>query len=416
MKLNILLSFICIFILISCSSSGDRLEGLKAKQGQKTYTVDDYQEMALNFAKAYENSFFSSNDDLKKALIYFNKVLEIKKQDVNTLYNIARLYVYSGNYKDGRNLLKKCLLSNRSMLPAYSLLTRSYIMEGKMEQARTIAEQSSSLLPSSLVLKNDYATVLVKIGDYEEAKKLAIEMIKINAKYTPAYITLGNVYYLEDKKELARLIYLKALDAGDKTGELYANLGIITVEDNKNEGVNMLKDAVLKSNLSETAHLNLGKLLIDTGDYEGALLEFKHALKINPEFMEALLNIGIVYTRMKVFDKAEASYKKVIKIEPASPEVYFNYGILLSDYLDNKSKALEMYDKFISLSPKKLSPNHPVYKYIDEITKKQKRNKKLKGQEPAKTENMTTEPPQTTATEPTTESPEADLIEEELAK
>ena len=88
--------------------------------------------------------------------------------------------------------------------------------------------------------------------------------------------------------------------------------------------------------------------------------------------MEALVNIGVAYTRVRLFEEAQASYDKAILYDPYYPEVYFNYGILLYDHMLKPKEALAMFKKYAAIKSGEIKSSHPVYRYIEEINKKTK--------------------------------------------
>ena len=78
-----------------------------------------------------------------------------------------------------------------------------------------------------------------------------------------------------------------------------------------------------------------------------AEIELNKALEINPSFIEALLNRGVIYMNLGQFNKAEIDLKNGLNINSKNPEINYNLACLYSltnkldlaaDYLD---QALE---------------------------------------------------------------------------
>ena len=95
--------------------------------------------------------------------------------------------------------------------------------------------------------------------------------------------------------------------------------------------------------------LNLrGTIFFKKKEYEIAQSNFAEALKINPHFISAKLNLGIVYQNLGNSDKALKCFKEIIKINNTLPAVYNNMGFTL--YSQNKySEAIKELNKAIEL-------------------------------------------------------------------
>ena len=79
-----------------------------------------------------------------------------------------------------------------------------------------------------------------------------------------------------------------------------------------------------------------------------SIINFSKALIINPRFISAKLNLGIVYQNLGKNEEALICLKEITKINNALPEVYNNMGFIL--YTQNKySEAIKKLNKAIEL-------------------------------------------------------------------
>lgn len=373
-----LLKFLILLMIFSCTSAPKKEEvkvvkSLLGKEEKKNFDI------ALSYSQTYESSNYTNKDAHSKALLYFKRAISEDKTNYFAWYNISRLYFYEGNYSNARKALVKTLELNNSFIEAYTLYVKSYIVENNIAEAKNIVDKAKVLVPGNRIIKYLEAYILFKLNNYSAAADIARDIIRNNASFSPAYILLGNIYFLEGKSELARLIYNKALEIKDVNGSVYSNLGIINLElQEKNEAIANLKQAIEKAPSSAYSHLNISKIYIDAGDYEGALNELKVAVKLAPNFSEAYNNMGIVYMRMSLFEDAKKSFEKAIAINQKNAEVYFNMGILMDDYFTDTEKALENYRKYIEVKGKDIKNSDRVYTYIETIERKKIKKEKIK--------------------------------------
>ncbi len=96
---------------------------------------------------------------------------------------------------------------------------------------------------------------------------------------------------------------------------------------------------------------SVGKDYLNKKHYDAALSNFKKALRYNPNFIQAYLDMGWVYLQKHQYDSAEVAYRQVAKINPKDSRGWqglgFMYGILKRDV----QKGLEFYSKALEVDP-----------------------------------------------------------------
>ena len=74
---------------------------------------------------------------------------------------------------------------------------------------------------------------------------------------------------------------------------------------------------------------NLGVCYRKSNQYEEAIEAYKKSLEINPEGRMPLMNIAVTYNLKKEFDEAITYYNKFISIYKDDPEGYYGLGLIL---------------------------------------------------------------------------------------
>jgi len=105
------------------------------------------------------------------------------------------------------------------------------------------------------------------------------------------------------------------------------------------------------------ADLTKSKDLVAVGDenyksknFDAALLNYQHALKINPSDEVTLLKIGNIYKMKKDNKNAGNFYKKAIFVNPDYADGWFNLGLVQANE-DNIPEAKKSFTKVIQLNP-----------------------------------------------------------------
>ena len=92
------------------------------------------------------------------------------------------------------------------------------------------------------------------------------------------------------------------------------------------------------------------KDLFNNGDYDRALVEYKTALNITPDSIEAILNMAILYKDVQDYKKSIREYSRLLKIKP-DKLIYFNLGEVY--YLNAQAdEALKFFERALELGQK----------------------------------------------------------------
>ncbi|MDP1683401.1 MAG: tetratricopeptide repeat protein [Burkholderiales bacterium] len=100
-------------------------------------------------------------------------------------------------------------------------------------------------------------------------------------------------------------------------------------------------------------HINLGNVLQDLGQIDGAIVSYRRALGLNPHIAEVHNNLGNAQKDLGQLDVAVASYRRALSINPQYAEAYNNLGVALQDVgrpddaVANFGRALEINPNFV---------------------------------------------------------------------
>ena len=93
-----------------------------------------------------------------------------------------------------------------------------------------------------------------------------------------------------------------------------------------------------------------GDSLFDKKKYDKAIMCYKKAIELKPNYADAYNNMGNAYTNKGNNDRAIECYEKAIDLNLDDAKVYYNMGIAYMNK-GNYDKAIEYYEKAIDLNP-----------------------------------------------------------------
>lgn len=222
----------------------------------------------------------------------------------------------------------------------------------------------ASYVPAKLRLAN----CLLASADWDGSEKLFVEIVEHHPDNADAYYGLGRV-------RAARRDFPGASEAYHKAAELFPGYGAahyalaltyrtlgkadqagvqLRLYDKNKTGVPSSGDPLMAEvralNHSATYQVQYGAELEKQGKLEESAAAHEKALEIDPNLVQAHVNLIELYGRLGHFEKAEEHYRAAIRLHPGSAEGYYNYGVLLLS-AEKYSQAEEAFRKTIEINP-----------------------------------------------------------------
>jgi tetratricopeptide (TPR) repeat protein len=98
-------------------------------------------------------------------------------------------------------------------------------------------------------------------------------------------------------------------------------------------------------------HANLGVVYRNAGKLTESVAEFEQAVRLSPRQPAYLNQLGVTYRQQGQFEKARDAYDKAIALDANYAAAILNLGILYDMYLGDAKRALELYDRYLALTP-----------------------------------------------------------------
>ena len=112
-----------------------------------------------------------------------------------------------------------------------------------------------------------------------------------------------------------------------------------------------LKDLLVKEPDNRNAWVQLGHSYFDSNQPMKAIEAYDKALEIDSNDPDVLTDQGTMYRRVGWFDKAINNFTKANQLNPQHLNSLFNLGIVYSQDLGEKEKADEVWNRYLELNP-----------------------------------------------------------------
>ncbi|MBI1869751.1 MAG: tetratricopeptide repeat protein [Chlamydiae bacterium] len=99
------------------------------------------------------------------------------------------------------------------------------------------------------------------------------------------------------------------------------------------------------------AHYNLGILYKWNGENDKAIHEYEEAIKLNPKLEKAYYNMGVLLKEKGSIDEAILAFKKTIQLDARYSDAYLGLGLIYNQNKKDSPQAIGYYKKYLELHP-----------------------------------------------------------------
>jgi Tfp pilus assembly protein PilF len=195
----------------------------------------------------------------------------------------------------------------------------AYLVEGNLIAALRELKKAELLNPDDHITHYDLGLVYLSRERYDQAIQHFERAVQLKPDYAPAINSLGNAY-------AAKQDWDKAIQAYERIAE----------------------DAFYGT--PYFALSNLGLAYYHKKDFVQAEKYFNEALKLSPEFVQALGGLGMTYNAIGRYPEAVAKLSKAVQKDPNYAPLHFQLGKAYTG-LNNKRMAQAEFQQVLKLAP-----------------------------------------------------------------
>ena len=167
--------------------------------------------------------------------------------------------------------------------------------------------------PYKSMVHNNMGTAYLSKERLKEARKSFEVSSALSPSSTDPYINMGHIDARNKEWDKAKLKYDLALKLGANRSQVFFNSGLMRLKLNKPaEALPFLLEAIKIKSHRPLYHQELGNAFRMLKQYDSALKSYRKVLELEPNYVEAQNNIGVIFWNLKILDKAELEFKKAL--------------------------------------------------------------------------------------------------------
>jgi len=277
-----------------------------------------------------------------EAATSFQRVLDIRGEDVETMVNLALNLNRADQPKRAIGVLERVNHVDPSCEAGYCLRVEAYSRLDEHEKAEVMFYMARQIVDECPACYDYIAHSLAKRGQMDKALWCWHQTVRLEPYYPGVYSSLARVHWQRGHHVRAQRLFLKQLrqDPGDvdtllELGRLLTEMGRDT-----EAGEKFRRVLELDSSIAE-ARLALGELALRAGDFDQAQRELEAARRLDPRLPGIYVNLAQIASQNGQAEQAVSLIEDELRLEDHRPVHLLDAARLLID-LDVPKRVPDM--------------------------------------------------------------------------
>ena len=272
----------------------------------------------------------STSGDDATARSAFERALDADPNAYQAAYNLGVLAQRQGQDNRAIDYYRRALRIQADYELAAEGIVTIHLRRGSAPDAIAFIQPLAQRYERNLHLQALFAEALVQAGRPDEAEAAARRALRRDERFVPAMIAMIKASLRRGRNELAQSILTQALAVDDSNAELHYLKGrVFLAQDGRlGDAINEFRRAVqLRPDYLE-ARMALGSQLLTGANYQEALTNFQAASTLAPNSVSVLLGLGNGYRATKQWQLAKQSFDAALRAQADLPQAHFNLGLM----------------------------------------------------------------------------------------
>ena len=260
-------------------------------------------DLAPNYVPLYNNlgRLFFDQGNPEAAQKNLESAVSIAPNNALANKNLGDVYLQLGQTGQAIACFQKSINAKPDNIPAYVSLGNCLLQNNRLGEAETIYKNGLKYDSINPDIHLNLGIIYENQGLHDKAAAAYKQAISSNPALTAAHYNLANIYSIQQRFQLAKTEYLQVIRYAPNHVEAAINLGNLYFRTGKLDHAERCYQTATRigNNDNPFPHFNLGLIYIRKQALTKALVAFKSALNIQPDFGQAHYEISKAYFLLK---------------------------------------------------------------------------------------------------------------------
>lgn len=343
---------------IEAEMTPEEIEALREKE--RNERLDAEVEAAVD---EYLESDTSEGRDYKSIERKLKSVLKERSEDADLMFNIGMLRYEQGDLEGAEEWWQKATDTDETYTAGMANIGMLRLQAGDSAAAREIfeacIERSQTAPGCNINLALMFREENIVDGKLTRAQaQKSIDHLRFalggDSRNATAYADLARIYHEMGQLALARQVAENAILLGINEAPLHNRLGLVSLaDDDVITAYREFERAVQLDPEHLDAWMNIGAMALSFRDYAAAHHAFEMVLKYRDrleedDLVDAILSFGVAKRGLDDLDGAETLYKEVLSLRDHDVRALYNLGVLHQEARGDYDTAVKWFTDVVN--------------------------------------------------------------------
>ena len=314
-------------------------------------------------------NLLAAQGDFPAAIAEMQKAIALAPADSSLYLNLGLLLLKKGQPDAAEANFRKAAELNPNSLDLWLIMGTYHEARGRYAEAEQEFRRAISLDPKSPGPRAAVARLLLAEGKKAEAEEFLKQVKRDFPADSAGYSMLGDFYSATGDLDKAIAEYGALYQEHPKDLDVKKNYVQLLILKNRYEEARKLDDEILSANPNDNeALLYRGRLEILAGDLNGATATLQTVMKSDPNNAAAHYQLGVAFQKLGYRERAESEWREAVRLRPDMVEAQRSLALLAMRKGD-MTMLERASSEIVSLKP--TSPDGYALRALSEINRKQ---------------------------------------------
>jgi tetratricopeptide (TPR) repeat protein len=285
---------------------------------------------------------------LQQAEEVYRQLLQVGSSDATVWCYLGTAQLGLGKPAEAEASYRRALQLRPHLAEAYGDLGIALAQQGRLAEAADSFRQAIRLRAEYPEAYCNLGVVLNQLGRPAEAVASLEEALRLRPDYAEAHNNLGTVYQSRSNLAEAIACYRRALELQPQNVQARQNLEVALASAGMASAAPPAPSSV-EADPARAQNVR-GINLAQTGQWQEAEACFREAVRLRPNYPDALNNLGNVLYFAKKLDEAVECYKEVVRLAPDHAGAFSNLAEVVRQQ-GQLEEALAYAERAVQLRP-----------------------------------------------------------------
>lgn len=264
-----------------------------------------------------QSSLLAAEGNIPGAIAELQQAIALSPDRWEGYLSLAFLQLRNNQSDAAEASLKKVTELNPKAMQPHLLLGNYYQSHNRLPEAEQQFQAAQSLDATSADPRAAMARLYLAEGRKADAEQLLTQTKHDLPNNSEAYRLLGEFYFTSGQVDKATAEYATLYQQHPKDLQLKKNYIELLIQTKRFPEARTLNDEILKANPNdEGALVYQAQMQISSGDVNDAAQKLETVIKNNPKNAEGHYALGVAYDKLGYTERAESEWREALRLQP----------------------------------------------------------------------------------------------------